>query len=197
MQTTIAARARPQSAQPRAFVAVALALALTLVADCGNAQDAARPTGGPNQSRTERGAARAAPTAATAPVGKGEEANRRVIDGTEIRFAVSPRHGKGGTRGAPDRERKPAGENPDATYRVNVELLDAESRSAIRDASVEARVEPGGYEVKMLEPTMFNESIVYGNYFRMPGRGLYTVSISVRLRTGKPEIRTSFQYRVQ
>jgi cytochrome c5 len=142
----------------------------------------------------------AAPVVASAEPNP-HEPNHRVINGTDIYFGavsaemIRKNAGKSGV------ERSMHGGIPAGPgfYHVNISLFDAQTKQAIKDARVEARViDPvHGDEAKMLEPVVFNGTVSYGNYFRLPGHGSYTIAVTIRRSPAQPEILASFQYRAQ
>jgi cytochrome c5 len=77
-------------------------------------------------------------------------------------------------------------------YRVSIVLRDHASRAEIKDAQVEARVAnlmTG--ETKKLESETVNNAFSYGNYFQMPGKDPYTVTVKV-LKPGAAPVEAKF-----
>jgi len=74
-------------------------------------------------------------------------------------------------------------------YHLNVSLLDSRTKAEITNADVEATVEDPvmGGETKALDPMVFNETISYGNYFRMPGKDPYRITVHIT----KPDVARS------
>ncbi|MND01977.1 hypothetical protein D3C83_211910 [compost metagenome] len=71
-------------------------------------------------------------------------------------------------------------------------LRDHASKAEIKDAQVEARVAnlmTG--ETKPLEPATVNNAFSYGNYFQMPGKDPYTVTVKV-LKPGAAPVEAKF-----
>ena len=71
-------------------------------------------------------------------------------------------------------------------YHVSIVLRDHASKAEIKDAQVEARVAnlmTG--ETKTLEPATVNNAFSYGNYFQMPGKDPYTLTLKIR-KPGAP-----------
>ena len=114
---------------------------------------------------------------------------RKVIGGTSIDLgivtaeSIRAEHPKG------DAESSMHGGIPEgkAYFHVNVSLHDAATSAAIDDAEVEVTImgPVTGRETKKLEPMAIRGTVSYGNYFRMPGRDSYTITVQVR-RTGAP-----------
>ena len=71
-------------------------------------------------------------------------------------------------------------------YHVSIVLRDHASKAEIKDAQIEARVAnllTG--ETKPLEPETVNKAFSYGNYFQMPGKDPYTLTLKIR-KPGAP-----------
>ena len=71
-------------------------------------------------------------------------------------------------------------------YHVSIVLRDHASKAEIKDAQVEGRVAnlmTG--ETKALEPATVNKAFSYGNYFQMPGKDPYTLTLKIR-KPGAP-----------
>ena len=91
----------------------------------------------------------------------------------------------------------------DGKHRVHVlvALFDATTSARIEDATVTARVAPvglGGAE-KPLEPMTLAGTRTYGNYFSLPGRGPYAITVEV-LRPGMSraiDIRFTYEHALQ
>jgi len=82
-------------------------------------------------------------------------------------------------------------------YHINVTLFDSKTNAQLRHAQVAARVaEVGGTgELKTLEPTTINNTVSYGNYFKIIGRNPYWITVQIQ-RPGSPrKIKARFQYR--
>jgi cytochrome c5 len=71
-------------------------------------------------------------------------------------------------------------------YHVSIVLRDHASNAEIKDAQVEARVaDLMTGESKKLEPAIIRSAFSYGNYFRMLGKGPYTLTLQIR-KPGAP-----------
>jgi len=66
-------------------------------------------------------------------------------------------------------------------YHVNVSLFDSKTKAEIADANVEVTAEDPvmGGETKKLEPMVFYNDISYGNYFHMPGKNPYRITVRI------------------
>lgn len=132
-----------------------------------------------------------APAEATGP-------NYKIIDGMGIYLGVVSADSIREQHAKKDQERlmhkgAPARKH---SYHVNISLLDRRTKMAIADALVEAKVvDPVmGDESKRLELMAFNNTISYGNYFRMPGKVPYKITVQIR-RPGSRVIEAQFEYR--
>ncbi len=82
-------------------------------------------------------------------------------------------------------------------YHVNVSLRDVASNAEIRDAEVEVSVaNPStGSETKKLDPMPIRDTLSYGNYFRMPAKDPYSITVQIR-RPGVPQqVEAKFSFR--
>jgi cytochrome c5 len=145
------------------------------------------------------GAATKAPAAAPA-----SDPYRKVIAGTEIHLgilsaqALRARHPKGDAAKDDPESRMHGGIPADeGYYHINISLTDVKTRAAITDAQVEARVADPvmGGETKKLEPIKFNKATSYGNYFRMPNRQTYAITVRIRRPGASQAIETQFDYK--
>jgi hypothetical protein len=51
-----------------------------------------------------------------------------------------------------------------------------------------------GDQVKTLEPMVFNNTMSYGNYFRLPGKDPYTIAVLIRKPGATRAIETKFGF---
>ena len=79
---------------------------------------------------------------------------------------------------------------------VVVALFDAKTGERIADASVFGRVEQVGLaaEQKELEPMQIASSLTYGNFYSMPGGGIYKIKIVVKKKGTSNRIEAEFEY---
>jgi len=117
---------------------------------------------------------KAEPAAASDPTHK-------LIEGTDIYLGVLPaevmRTRHAGADGKVQRD-IPSGKG---YFYVSVVLRDSSTKAEIKDAQIEARVAnlmTG--ETRKLEAATINNSVSYGNYFQLPGRDPYTVTLQIR-----------------
>jgi hypothetical protein len=114
-----------------------------------------------------------------------EVSDHRVVDGVEMYVGVLPaetlraQHAKGDPEfsmhnGVPTRA---------GYYHVNLSLFDSDSKAPIDDARVEARVEElggMGAQSRAMEKMAIKDTVSYGNYFKMPGKGPYWITVTIR-----------------
>jgi hypothetical protein len=83
-------------------------------------------------------------------------------------------------------------------YYVTVAVFDAKTGQRITDAQVKARVEEVGLssEDKALKPMAVANAVTYGNFFRMAGRGVFRITVQIRLpgTTRTTELRFEHQH---
>jgi cytochrome c5 len=128
-----------------------------------------------------------------------QDANRKVVDGIEIYLGVVPAAATRmqqprGSKEAPMHGGVPKGKD---YYHVNVSLFDSRTKVEITDADVEVTAEDPamGGETKKLETMVINNTISYGNYFRMPGTNPYQIVVHVK-RPGTSHLVTAdFDFR--
>jgi site-specific recombinase XerC len=81
---------------------------------------------------------------------------------------------------------------------VTVAVFDAKTGQRITDAQVKARVEEVGLssEDKALKPMAVANAVTYGNFFRMAGRGVFRITVQIRLpgTTRTTELRFEHQH---
>jgi len=121
-------------------------------------------------------ASKAEPVAASDPMHKS-------IAGMDIYLGVLPADSLRTRQAGSDAEKKMYGGIPSGSgyYLVNVTVRDSGSKAEIKDAQIEARVANliNG-ETRKLEAATINNIVSYGNYFQMPGREPYTVTLKIR-----------------
>jgi len=109
---------------------------------------------------------------AAAPNAKGAASDRahKLVGGTDIYLGLQTA----------------AKEKGKGYYHVSIVLRDHASNAEIKDAQVEGRVAnlmTG--ETKALEPATVSNAFSYGNYFQMPGKDPYTLTLKIR-KPGAP-----------
>lgn len=123
------------------------------------------------------------PKAETVARAASPDPNRKVIEGTEIYLGVVPAASIRARHPKPDAEGAMHGGAPRGTgyYHVNISLLDSTTGAEVKDARVEVKVAHPvvGGESKRLDRMEINNTVSYGNYFRMPGKDAYTITVLV------------------
>ena len=113
---------------------------------------------------------------ASAPAMK--DSMHKLVGGTDVYLGVLPAETM--------RKRQGAGKAPleipsgKGYYHLSVVLRDNGTKAEIKDARVEARVAnlmTG--ETKKLESVTYNDAASYANYFQMPGKDPYTVTLKI------------------
>jgi len=143
------------------------------------------------------------PAASTAkPRAKGEPAaaadpSHKSVGGMEVYLGVLPaddlrsRHGGSGAE-------KMYGGIPSGKgyYLVNVTLRDTRTKAPIKDAQIEARVANlMNGETRKLETATINDGVSYGNYFQMPGKDPYTVTLQIRKAGAAIPVEARFDFK--
>lgn len=128
-----------------------------------------------------------------------QDPNRHLIDGMEVLFGAVSAETLRKQHPQADYEAAMHGGIPAGTsyYHLNISLFDVETRSVIRNAHVEVRVTDPvmGDQVKTLEPMVVNDTVSYGNYFRLPGSNPYSIAVLIR-KAGEPNaVQTRFAFR--
>jgi cytochrome c5 len=112
-----------------------------------------------------------------------KDPSHKSVAGMEIYLGVLPADELRSRHGGAESEKKMYGGIPSGSgyFLVNVTLRDSRSKAEIKDAQIEARVANllNGETLK-LEPATINNTVSYGNYFKMPGKDPYTVTLKIR-----------------
>jgi len=129
------------------------------------------PTAGTAKSK-----AKAEPAAA-------RDASHKRIEGMDIYLGMLPADSLRSRHAGSDADKKMYGGIPAGSgyFLINVTLRDAKTKAEIKDAQIEARVANllSG-ETRNLEVATINNAVSYGNYFQMPGKDPYTVTLQIR-----------------
>ena len=146
----------------------------------------------------------AAPAASAAAATPGTPSSRsdglhKVIAGTSIDLGIVAAESIRAAHPQPDEESTMHGGVPAAKgyYHVNVSLRDVATNAEIRDAEVQVSVAnpSSGSETKKLEPMPIRNTLSYGNYFRMPAKDPYSITVHIR-RPGVPQaVEAKFAFR--
>lgn len=124
---------------------------------------------------------------------------QKVVDGVAIYLGVLPSemvrghpkaHPEGAMHGG-----VPASEQ---YHHIIVALFENQSGDRITDVEIKARVEELGHlspSEKQLEPMTIADTVTYGNYFKLPGKGPYQITVEIRRRGLPRVIEARFEYR--
>lgn len=125
--------------------------------------------------------------------------NYRIVDGMDVYLGVVSAESirEQHTKADPERSMHKGIPGRKDSYHVNITLLDRGTKAVIADALVEAKVTDPvmGGETKKLELMAYNNAISYGNYFRMPGKDSYSITVQIRRPGISRVIETRFNYR--
>lgn len=82
-------------------------------------------------------------------------------------------------------------------YHLNVSLLNSKTNAEITNANVEVTVEDPvmGGETKALDTMVFNDAISYGEYFRMPGRNPYRITVHITKPGAAQPVSAEFDFK--
>jgi len=141
----------------------------------------------------------AATTRPSAALTAGPDPNHKVIEGTEIYLGIVSAESIRAQHPKADAESLMHGGIPSRKdyYHVNISLFDSKTKAVITDAQVEARVaDPvAGGETKKLELMAMNNTISYGNYFRMSGKAPHTIIVQIRRPDMSRTIEAKFDFK--
>lgn len=124
--------------------------------------------------------ASAAPAKPAAAKAAASDPTHKLVGGTDIFLGVIPAETMRARHAGSDSKSLPTVPSGTGYFHVSVALRDNASKAEIKDAKVEARVAnlmTG--ETRKLEPLADAPAGTYGNYFQMPGKDPYTVTVKV------------------
>lgn len=124
--------------------------------------------------------ASAAPAKAAPAKSAVTDRNHKLVAGTDIYLGVVPAETMRARQASAGSKAMPPVPSGKGYFHVSIEVRDHASKAEIKDAQVEARVAnlmTG--ETKKLEPVAGASAGTYGNYFQMPGKDPYTVTVKV------------------
>ena len=122
---------------------------------------------------------------------------RKVVGGFSIYLGIVPAEiVKGHAQPHPEANMHGGAKASRDTHHVMVSIIDDKSGKQVSDAAVEARVgEIGLASVKKkMEPMKIADSMTYGNYFPMIGRGLFKIDVEIRLPTESRQLKAVFYF---
>ena len=84
-----------------------------------------------------------------------------------------------------------------AFYHVNISLRDAATNAEIKDAEVKVKHRQSRCRRRNEETRAHGDSgtLSYGNYFRMPGKDPYTITVQVRRPGVHRDVEAKFDFR--
>ncbi|MBI2311243.1 MAG: hypothetical protein HYU77_01910 [Betaproteobacteria bacterium] len=112
-----------------------------------------------------------------------EQGQRKLVDDMEVELGIVPSEDlRGRPAGTPEKSMHAGVPKGKAQYHVLIAVFNRKTKQRISDAVVEATVGEVGFrgERKKLDPMAINDTITYGNYFRMPGVGPYVIAVKIR-----------------
>ena len=133
----------------------------------------------------------AAPKAKASPAAA-SDSRHKLVEGTDIYLGVLPAEAMRARQSGADSKAQREIPSGKGYFLVSVVLRDSGSKAEIKDAQVEARVAnlmTG--ETRKLEAVSLNDTVSYSNYFQMPGRDPFTVTLQIR----KPGAATAIEAR--
>jgi cytochrome c5 len=125
--------------------------------------------------------------------------NSKVVEGTEIYLGIASAEQLRAEHPKEDAESLMHGGIPSGKghYHVNISLFDSKTKAEITDAQVAVKITDPvmGGETKKLELMAVNNAISYGNYFRIPGRDPYTITVQIRRPGISRTIEANFDFK--
>jgi hypothetical protein len=120
---------------------------------------------------------------------------RKVVGGFSVYLGIVPAEiVKGHAQPHPEATMHGGAKTAGDTHHIMVSIIDDRSGEQVSDAAVEARVgEIGLASVKKkMEPMRIADSMTYGNYFPMIGRGPFQIDIEIRIQGEPGQLKTTF-----
>jgi len=120
-------------------------------------------------------------SAKPAPAPSGDSTTHKLIEGIDVYLGVLPAEAMRARYAGADSKSQREIPSGGGYYYVSVVLRDRSTKAEIRDAQIEARVANlMSGETRKLEAATINNSMSFGNYFQIPGRDPYTVTLQIR-----------------
>jgi len=111
------------------------------------------------------------------------DGNHKVVGGMDVYLGIVPASSIRLQEPSEPKEKPMHGGIPRGKgyYHLNISLFDSKTKVEITDADVEVTAEDPlmGGETKKLDAMVFNNDISYGNYFYMPGRNPYNITVHI------------------
>lgn len=124
---------------------------------------------------------------------------QKVVDGVAIYLGVLPSEMvRGHPKAHPEGAMHGGVPASEPYHHIIVALFDNQSGERITDVEVKARVEELGHlspSEKPLEPMTIADTVTYGNYFKLPGKGPYQITVEIRRPGSSHVTEARFEYR--
>jgi cytochrome c5 len=115
----------------------------------------------------------------------------KLVAGTDIFFGAMPAEALRSS--AMTKVSVPSGKG---YYHLNISLADQKSGAQVKDATVKLRVSDGMSEqASGLSPVVANDSVSYGNFFKLTSGGAYNIQAEVTRPGVQKPIVTNFEFR--
>lgn len=134
-------------------------------------------------------------SAKPAPASSGD-ATHKLIEGIDVYLGVLAAEAMRTRHAGADSKTQRQIPSGKGYYYVSVVLRDGSTKAEIKDAQIEARVANlMNGETRKLEVASINNAVSYGNYFQMPGKDPYTVTLQIRKAGAARAIEAKFDLR--
>ncbi len=111
-----------------------------------------------------------------------DSGQHKVVKGVAIYFGVIPAELiEGHPKAHPESEMHGGAPITEAQYHIVIALFDAKTGARITNAKVTASLSSIGFPLrkKTLEPMLIANTISYGNYFKLSGKGAHRIQIEI------------------
>ena len=138
---------------------------------------------------------------ARAPVAQtvAHDGNHKVVGGMDIYLGIVPASSIRVHEPPESKQKSMHGGIPRGKdyYHLNISLFDSRTKTEITDADVEVTAEDlvMGGETKKLDAMVFNNDISYGNYFHMPGRNPYRITVHITKPGASQPVTAEFDFK--
>lgn len=122
---------------------------------------------------------------------------RKVVGGFSIYLGIVPAEiVKGHAQPHPEATMHGGAKTAGDTHHIMVSIINDRSGKQVSDAAVEARVGEIGLSSvkKKMEPMRIADSMTYGNYFPMAGRGPFKIDVEIWLPTESLQLKAAFYF---
>lgn len=130
--------------------------------------------------------------------GAAERGMRQRVSGIEVHYGIVPAGVVGAHPPAHEEATMHGGARGKDRYHLVVALYGSDGRR-IDDAQVRASVGELGMSAqhRKLEPMHVGDTVSFGNYFALKGRGPYRIAVEVRLPGREQPVEALFDYRLR